>query len=299
MIDKDTYTLVDQASGELAFKLYRFESLRHFDHVQRLNYYSLIWIQEGRGKAQIETEQYNYEPNMLFATSTYQPFMFQPSEKTKGVVIHFHPNFFCILKHHAEIACDGVLFNNIYEHPFLSINKEEEGTLNWIVKEMEDDIKRNSLATNEAIISYLKLFLINCSRSKKRNYPTVNTTPIEDDNFKVQGLKNYIEDHYKELHSPKDYAELLHISPNALTKLVKATFNKTPSQLISERIIIEAKRELYLSPKTVEEISLELGYEDQFYFSRFFKKHTGVSPSIYRKTVGENIIAKERAASKA
>ncbi|WP_417612138.1 helix-turn-helix domain-containing protein [Owenweeksia hongkongensis] len=101
-------------------------------------------------------------------------------------------------------------------------------------------------------------------------------------------MKDYIENHYKRLHSPKDYANLLHISPNALGKIVKSSFNKTLSSLISERIIIEAKRELYLTSKTVDEIASELGYDDPFYFSRFFKKHTKTSPSVYRKTVGYN-----------
>lgn len=154
---------------------------------------------------------------------------------------------------------------------------------------MEKDIQQNNLAANEAILSYLKLFLINCSRIKKRNYPEVQINESENqERFVLQQLKNHIETHFKTLHSTKDYANLLHISPNALTKLVKSAYNKTPSSMIAERIVIEAKRELYLTNKSVEEIATELGYEDPFYFSRFFKKQTSVSPAIYRKTVGFN-----------
>jgi len=71
MIDHQTYTLVDQQSGELAFKLYRFESIRHFDHIQRLNYYSVIWIQEGSGCALIETEKFTYSENQIFSCTPY------------------------------------------------------------------------------------------------------------------------------------------------------------------------------------------------------------------------------------
>jgi AraC-like DNA-binding protein len=56
--------------------------------------------------------------------------------------------------------------------------------------------------------------------------------------------------------------------------------------LIHERIIIEAKRELYLTNKTVKEIAWELGFNDEFYFSRFFKNNTEVSPQLYREKVG-------------
>lgn len=74
--------------------------------------------------------------------------------------------------------------------------------------------------------------------------------------------------------------------PKALAKITKAHFNKTLSSLINERIIIEAKRELYLTDKTVKQIADELGYEDEYYFSRFFKVNADVSPQLYRETVG-------------
>jgi AraC-like DNA-binding protein len=88
------------------------------------------------------------------------------------------------------------------------------------------------------------------------------------------------------MHSAGDYADLLHISAKALARITKTHFNKTLTDLISERIIIEAKRELYLTSKTIKEIAWELGYEDEYYFSRFFKINADISPQVYRGTVG-------------
>jgi YesN/AraC family two-component response regulator len=68
--------------------------------------------------------------------------------------------------------------------------------------------------------------------------------------------------------------------------MTKNHFNKTMTNLISERIIIEAKRELYLTNKTVKEIAYDLGYDDEHYFSRFFKNNAEISPKTYRETVG-------------
>ncbi|SFT41961.1 AraC-type DNA-binding protein [Lishizhenia tianjinensis] len=289
MIANNTYTLLDEKNGELAFKLYTFESLHQFDHIQRLPYYSIIWIQSGKGKALIDTEVYNYEANTLFACSPFQPFMFAPQMESKGVVLHFHPNFFCIHKHHSEIACDGILFNNVYEHPFVEITTEDVQQLSWLIEGMKNNVCADKLATQDAILSYLKLILIQCSRIKQETQePQSDPASIVEENELLHRFKGAIEQHYKNLHAPKDYAELLHISPNALSKFVKANYGKTPSQLIAERIIIETKRELYLTNKTVEEIAYELGYEDPFYFSRFFKKHVQVSPSAYRLRMGSN-----------
>ncbi|WP_435522608.1 helix-turn-helix domain-containing protein [Chryseobacterium indoltheticum] len=60
-------------------------------------------------------------------------------------------------------------------------------------------------------------------------------------------------------------------TPASLARITKSHFNKTLSDLITERIIIEAKRELYLTDKTIKEIAYELGYEDEYYFSRLLK----------------------------
>ena len=156
-----------------------------------------------------------------------------------------------------------------------------------IIQEMEKDIQENNIAMNESVLSYLKLFIINGSRLKRKQNPAM-PKHAKEETFVIQKLKDQIELHYKTRHSPKEYAEALNISPKALAKISKKHFNKTLTALISERIIIEAKRELYLTDKSVKEISLELGYEDEFYFSRFFKKNTNISPTGYRKTVGFN-----------
>ena len=108
----------------------------------------------------------------------------------------------------------------------------------------------------------------------------------KEDSSIIQELKKHLEENYRVKHSPSEYADALNISPKALAKISKDYFNKTLTSIISERIIIEAKRELYLTNKSIKEISSELGYDDEFYFSRFFKKNTSISPTTYRKTVG-------------
>lgn len=143
------------------------------------------------------------------------------------------------------------------------------------------------LAQYELLVSYLKILLITASRLKVQQQPdAADELKNHTEPFILQKLKDAIEAHFKTKHSPSDYAGLLYISPKALAKITKSHFNKTLSELINERIIIEAKRELYLTDKTVKEIAYELGYEDEYYFSRFFKINAEVSPQLYRETVG-------------
>lgn len=186
-----------------------------------------------------------------------------------------------------EVACNGVLFNNVYEMPYVLIDESSHQTVEMLCDEMEKDIIKNDLALNEYVTSYLKLLLINCARLKNQQGALVTEIGSKESSI-VQSLKEMIDKEFRVKHSPKEYAEALFMTPNALAKISESHFNKTLTALIAERIIIEAKRELYLSNKTVKEIASELGYDDEFYFSRFFKKNTSITPSIFRKTVGEN-----------
>jgi len=286
MTNNKTFTLVNPATGNLAFKLFSLDDNSHFDHVQRLNYYSLIWIRKGNGSIKVDFSEYNFSENQLLAFAPYQPFMMSTKETLEAVVIHFHPDFFCIHKHHQEVACHGVLFNNIYEPPYVTIDEAAKNTFEMVLEQIKIEMQNPALAQYELLISYLKIILITASRLKKEQFTESTFSSENDTPFILQNLKNYIELHFKTKHSASDYADLLHITPKSLAKITKNHFNKTLTNLISERIVIEAKRELYLTNKSIKEIAFELGYDDEHYFSRFFKNNAEVSPQLYRDTVG-------------
>ena len=287
MIPTNIYTLIEPKSGNLALKIHPFEVENPFEETQRLNHYSLIWVQKGRGILTSEFHEYEFQENMLLSFSPYQPFSFKSTEGLTGIVVQFHPDFFCIHKHHQEVACHGVLFNNIYDTPIVLLDGKTSTNFEMVIEQLKEEIKKSALAQYELLISYLKIFLITASRLKREQQAEKEEPNLDkEEPYILQNLKNYIESHYKSKHSASDYADMLAITPKALSKLTKSHFNKTLTDLISERIIIEAKRELYLTNKTVKEIAYELGYNDEYYFSRFFKKNAEVSPQIYRETVG-------------
>ena len=287
MTPQNTFTLINSQTGNLAFKVFSFESNTHFDHIQRLNYYSLIWIKKGNGKIKADFSEYDFYENYLFSFAPYQPFMIRNNEELEGIVLNFHPDFFCIHKHQQEVACNGVLFNNIYNPPFLKIDEVSNANFEMLVHQMKTEMQNPALAQYELLVSYLKIFLITASRLKTEQQPEAKELIANNkEPFILQNLKNYIETHFKTKHSASDYADLLNITPKALAKITKTHFNKTLTNLISERIVIEAKRELYLTSKPVKEIAYELGYDDEHYFSRFFKNNADISPQLYRETVG-------------
>jgi AraC family transcriptional regulator, transcriptional activator of pobA len=283
MEEQTSLTLVNLQNGNLAFKILSFENGSYFDHVQRNNYYALIWVTEGIGKVKVDFTEYDLRNNSLFSFAPYQPFLFT-AKTIKGIAIYFHPDFFCIYKHQSEAPC---LFNNIYQLPYTHINTATTTALHTLIDRMAFELKNPVLDQHEVLVSYLKIFLITISRLKTEQQPEIQlSTTDQKEPLILQTLKDTIERDFKEKHSASEYAKALNISAKALAKITKNHFNRTITEMISERIIIEAKRELYLTSKPVKEIAYELGYEDEHYFSRFFKTNVDISPQLYRETVG-------------
>ncbi len=289
MLAQSVYTLINQQNGNLSFKVFEFDNNSYFDHIQRNNYFTLIIITAGEGLATVDFCEYPFRPNTLFAFYPYQPFMLQSKGPLMGVAIQFHHDFFCIYRHHKEIAANGILFNNIYQQPFIWLQEGLQKRLLHIVQEIAEELKTEKLRRDEVIVSYLKIFLVLATRIKLEQQSLQEAEAISDkQRLLIQDLRNAIDENFRLKHSASDYADILHVTPHALARITKNHFNKTLSDLIADRIIIEAKRELYLTDKTVKEIAYELGYEDEYYFSRFFKGKTDVSPQLYRETVGFN-----------
>ena len=160
MTTQTVFTLINPQNGNLAFKIFSFDDASQFDHVQRLNYYSMILVTEGNAQLKVDFSDYAIERNNMMCFSPYQPFMLSESNNIKGLVVNFHPDFFCIHKHHQEVACTGVLFNNIYQPPFVSFAEQDLLAFQSIIEQMKIEMQNPALAQYELLISYLKILLI-------------------------------------------------------------------------------------------------------------------------------------------
>jgi AraC-like DNA-binding protein len=109
--------------------------------------------------------------------------------------------------------------------------------------------------------------------------PAEHHTRFEDI---TREFKTALEKHYQSAKNPSEYAARLNLSPSYLNECVKATTGKSVSSHIQQRVVLEAKRLLYHSGKSVKEISGELGYDDYSYFTRLFTKVVGMTPIAFR-----------------
>ena len=96
-------------------------------------------------------------------------------------------------------------------------------------------------------------------------------------------FETLLETHFHDEKSPSFYAERLHITLKHLNRICREMLGKTATEVIAGRVLLEIKRLLADRKLSVNKIADTLGFEDYSYFSRFFKKQTGQSPSDFRK----------------
>lgn len=268
--------------GELDFRIIYFEDDKHFNEVQRVPYYSIILIAEGDGELKADFTDYQISKGAILFFSPFQPFMINGTT-LKGVMISFHPDFFCIFRHQNEVACDGTLFNNPNDLPFFNIPEIESSSIYSIIDHIMTEMSFAGLAQRDLLIAYLKILLIRAIRIKFLKCTTsLPLDPGPTEAALLRQLNRLIELHFKTKHSGGEYAELLNIPIKTLGRIVKNHFQRTLTEIITERIIMEAKRELNFTSKTLKEIAYDLGFNDEYHFSRYFKNKIKVSPQSFR-----------------
>lgn len=249
-----------------------------------------IFLLEKPGRFSIDFVDYETKRNSIIFLSPYQNFRWQGSESFQLSLLQFHGDFYCIEYHKKEVACNGLLFNNIYLLPYISLGTSEFRELEELLDKMKRENNHRQQFSDAVLKSYLQLFLALCSKEKSTQLDKeYSHQELQQDILQFQPL---LETHFLSERSPVFYAEQLGFSPSAFSKKVKSQWGKTPTKLIQERVILEGKKLLHLTQKTIKEIAVDLHFDDEFYFSRYFKKEVGLSPTHYREKVGISIVAK-------
>ncbi len=250
--------------------------------------YTVLFIPEGNGIYHADFGSFPFEGPVLLFSTPLQAIHIEQIGPAEILMLQFHGDFYCIEYHRAEVSCNGLLFNNIYIAPVVILGEKEARIFNHLLNDIEEEFNQE-LPSEIVLRAYLQLFLARSSSIKIKSIANQQEIPEQDE--LMEQFRQLLDEHYLTLHKPNDYASLLAMSPNNLTKRCTRYFRKTPSQLIQERLILEAKKQLHLTRMSIKEIAYSLKFTDEFYFSRVFKKVTKVSPQTFRDSTGISIMA--------
>lgn len=244
-------------------------------------YIKVLFLPKGY-ELQVDLTEYLIDRPSLFFISPNQHLHVKKFGAEEGYFIYYNRDFYCIQIHDEEVACDGLLFNNIHNMPMVSLNDEEIPFFTYTFSQMTDEFGLKDASLEEMIRTYLKQLFIKSARLwKKQNLDKELIQQNNDLEF-FRKFTLLVEEHYKSKHNVADYAELLFMAPKTITHKFKRLNLPQPNDVIKNRILLEAKRLLVHTNLTSKEIGYELGYEDPAYFSRIFVQKTGETPSGFR-----------------
>jgi AraC-like DNA-binding protein len=284
-----SYKITELASNsreEKDFEFYRFELFaKNIDHLKRPHrhdHFALFFVTSGEGSHLIDLKQYELTGKRVFLIAPGQVHAWQTIKGVKGYVLLFSRDFFTITLQYQELR--SYLFDNmVYQRPCLDLDTESYQHLESIFISIENEGNRNRKYGKNIVRSYINIILFEITRSYERDIPVqVNN---QRGGQLVKSFNSMVNKHYKTNPTVSYYAGQLGITPNYLNSVCKKYKGKSASDIIHDRVILEAKRLLTHSDKTVAQIAYDLSFEDNSYFGRFFKKHTGFTPAKFRYKV--------------
>ena len=243
--------------------------------------YKVLWSRDKPVNLKIDDYQLSLHKNeVIFCTPLNV--IEVPIDNEGLLAFVFNKQFFCIQTHDDQVSCHGFLFFGSSQPQVIKLCESDEKQFELMRELFLNDLSIKDHLQGEMLRSLLKRLLIISTRLLKNDLPDASLGKPQMDLIREYNI--LVEKHFKEFHKVKEYANLLHKSPKTLSNLFSKHINKSPLNVINERIILEAKRLLLYSDLSNDEIGTELGYKDASHFSKFFKKHVGINPSVFKKS---------------
>ncbi len=179
-----------------------------------------------------------------------------------------------------------VLFGAVYQHPFLDLNEQQQQTFGQLTQLMARELQEPE--PSMAVLSrYLYILLHYLLRESHLQIAKLTPARYSERLFQLSHL---IDKHYKEHRPISFYAEALGMTAKHLNTICRQYLGTTVADMQHARLLLESKRLLYFSSLSVKEIGYELGFEDDSYFVRFFKRLAGLTPAQLRSGGSESTI---------
>ena len=264
-----------QQEGHLVLTNFNCGPAQHL--LSEAGYLKILWAREA---TQIVVDGYQRAleaHEVLFATTSN---VLEIPMDVKMLALVFNKDFYCIQDHDEEVSCNGFLFYGSSEPSSIHLTDQQVTSFDAIFLLLKEEFEIKDNVQGEMLRVLLKRLLITSTRLLREKMGTARQ-PTETHDL-VRQFKVLLEANYRSKHKVQDYADLLFKSPKTLSNQFKTYGEPAPLLLIQDRLALEAKRLLRFSNKYTEEIAHELGYQEASHFSRFFKKHTGSSPTAYR-----------------
>lgn len=258
------------------------EEIEHNDMPHLHDYYTIFWVESGEAIHATDFVEYSlFADTILFVPPGLKHRMYIDKSVT-GTYIIFNEEFIQFYKKNYIPLKEYRLFNNPEFKSLIRLDQYNKAKFRNIAGLIFNEIQHPDHYSQDVVLNLLHLFLL----ESRRIFDQQNQAPKEDQettpDTTIIRFKQLIEENFAREKNVSPYAEMLNINPSCLNELTKRLTGITAGELIRNRVIDETKKLLYSSNMSGKEIAYELGFDDPAYFSRFFKKYTGITLKEFR-----------------
>lgn len=280
------YSLPDFSSPERKsqkFQVEVFDANRHFSvkYPHRHDFFEVLYLLRGSGYHVIDGNKYEIKPPCVFFMSPRQAHKLELSNDIEGYIFIFTADFYLLNRSNQNSLIEFPFFYTIHQdNPPLMLEDESDIVfLETLFRKSIAETKQAGDFTIELLRSILDLILTTCTARYPMNDTMLNKGKGQ---ILVKRFFHLVEENNQKNLSLSDYAGMIGITANHLTQTVKQLTGKTSTQIIKAKQLLEIKRLLVHTNLNVSEIANQLNFDDQSYFTKFFKRETKLTPLQYR-----------------
>ncbi len=254
----------------------------------RSDVYAILYLEEGEAYYKIGLSDYHMKPGSFYFHSAYHLRYYQKLAKWKGYVVLFTESFM-----NRKVFVDipkQFPFYKIDAEVLLYPKKSEINRIKYLLEELHYFYHSTEFNKEEILYHYLNLLLTYSKSIHTTFMNTKSINPLSKLTRLAKSFEMLLEEHFYQvannqtdsIFAVSDFADQLSVTPNHLSDVVKSHFGKTPTQLIRERLILEAQALLKSTDMSISQVAYFLHFKDPSNFAKFFKSYTQKSPSQYK-----------------
>lgn len=256
------------------------------DADRRKDSFEIIWLRSGKGLARFDLFEFSFDGPVMIALVPGQMLSLSFDGPPDGHTLEFATSCFDFRDGFVDRLLDTCLYDRLLPSPALKVPKEMGPVFSECFARISEEQEDQDKYSNSLVSQYINILITRLRRLKELSL-AAEPAASDPDYLLFRRFEVALEQYFRSERSAGGYALLMDVDPRALNDASRKFAGLTTGELIRDRILTEAKRQLLRNSVGIKELCYELGFEDPAYFTRFFRKHIGCAPADFRKSAGE------------
>jgi AraC family transcriptional regulator, transcriptional activator of pobA len=259
-------------------ELFPLENYTDLQKPRRIRKYVLIWCSSGTVTMIVDQGEFTLTVNSVITITSGQVHHITKSKAAKGYVLEFTYDFFCKTDNDIELIFHNSLFCHFAMNEVINLKKRK--AIGEELQKLESELKEKPYQYLISVHSRIELMLVEINRCKIEQ-----GCEIWKPDATFLKFLEMIRGNFSKNLTVKQIAAELATTESKLNELAKLHTGRTAQNVMHGLIASEAKRLFAYEKLSVKEVAYELGFNDPFYFSNFFKKQTRQSPKAFKDSL--------------